>query len=164
MTVNIHASCVRLGRAGEPFGAPPHCGILLMGPSGSGKSDLALRLVAAGAELVADDRTELFARRGLLYATPPTRIAGLMEVRSVGILALPHVREAQITLVARLGRAGARLPEHRQFRLPAALRLPAKDAPAVVSIAPFEASAPAKLAAAAAAYALGLHREAVNPI
>lgn len=164
MTVNIHATCVRLGRAGASFGAPPGCGILLTGPSGSGKSDLALRLIAAGAELVADDRTDLFVRRGCLYAKSPIRIAGLMEIRGIGILALPHVREAKIALVAHLGRSGARLPEHRVWRPPAALRLPAEAAPPVVSIAPFEASAPAKLAAAAAAYALGLHREDVNPI
>ncbi len=164
LTVNIHATCVRLGRAGAPFGAPPDCGILLLGPSGSGKSDLALRLIAAGAELVADDRTDLFVRRGLLYAKSPTRIAGLMEVRGVGILALPHARQTRIALVARLGRMGARLPVHKPYRAPAALRLPAKAAPPVISIAPFEASAPAKLAAAAAAYAQGLHREVVNPI
>ena len=164
LTVNIHASCVRLGKAGKAFGAPPDCGILLLGSSGSGKSDLALRLIAMGAELVADDRTDLFVKRGRLYAKSPTRIAGLIEVRGVGILALPHTGRARVTLVARLGRPGARLPEHRRYRPPAALRLPVAAAPPVISIAPFEASAPTKLVAAAAAYALGLHREESNPI
>ncbi len=164
LTVNIHATCVRLAKAGVAFGAPVDCGVLLLGSSGSGKSDLALRLIAAGAELVSDDRTDLFVRRGRLCAKAPARIAGLLEVRGVGILALPHAKQAQITLVARLGRMAARLPVHSFYRPPAALRLPVKAAPPVISIAPFEASAPAKLAAAAAAYALGLYREGINPI
>jgi hypothetical protein len=164
LTVNIHATCIRLAKAGAAFGAPSDCGVLLVGASGSGKSDLALRLIAAGAQLVADDRTDLFVRRGRLYAKAPARIAGLLEVRGVGILAFPSAMQAQITLVARLGRMAARLPVHSFYRPPAALRLPVKAAPPVISIAPFEASAPAKLAAAAAAYALGLHREGVNPI
>jgi HPr kinase/phosphorylase len=162
--VNIHATCIRLAAAGKPFGAPPSLGILIMGASGSGKSDLALRLIAAGAELVADDRTDLFVRRGILYAKSPTPIAGLLEVRGVGILKLTHAPDVPVTLIARLGKAAARLPAHRMYRLPAALRLAVKAAPPVISLAPFEASAPAKLAAAAAAYALGLHREGLNPI
>jgi hypothetical protein len=164
MIVNIHGTCLRLAAAGAAFGAPPGCGVLLIGGSGSGKSDLALRLIAAGAELVADDRTELFVWRGNLYGKPPARLAGLMEIRGVGIVNLPHVPEARITLVARLGRAPERLPRHQYYRPPAALRLLAKAAPPTIYLAPFEASAPAKLAAATAAYALGLHREDVNPI
>lgn len=164
LTVNIHATCIRLAKAGAAFGAPGDCGVLLVGASGSGKSDLALRLIAAGAELVADDRSDLFVRRGSLYAKAPARLAGLLEVRGIGILELPHARQAQVTLVARLGRRAVRLPVHSFYRPPAALRLPAKAAPPVISIAPFEASAPAKLAAAAAAYALGLYREDGNPI
>jgi hypothetical protein len=164
LTVNIHATCVRLGKAAAAFGAPGDLGVLLVGQSGSGKSDLALRLIAMGAELVADDRTDLFVKNGALYAKSPSRIAGLLEVRGVGILALPCARQAKITLVAQLGRTGPRLPIHRPFKAPAALRLAAKAAPPVISLAPFEASAPAKLAAAAAAFALGLHRDDVNPI
>jgi hypothetical protein len=164
ITVNIHATCVRLGKAGAAFGAPPGAGILLVGSSGSGKSDLALRLMAAGAELVADDRSDLYLWRGRLYARAPARIAGLLEVRGVGILALPYARQVKVTLVAQLGKAGPRLPAHRRFRAPAALRLPPEAAPPVISLRPFEASAPAKLAVAAAAYALGLHRDDINPI
>jgi HPr kinase/phosphorylase len=164
LTVNIHATCLRLARAGSPFGAPPGCGVLILGPSGSGKSDLALRLIAAGAELVADDRTDLFVRAGRLFARAPARIAGLLEVRGVGILALPHARQAPVALVVRLGRPGARLPVRKAWKAPAALRLPSKSAPPVISLAPFEASAAAKLAVAAAAVARGLYREGVNPI
>ncbi len=164
VTVNIYATAIRLGKAGAAFGAPAGCAILLVGKSGRGKSDLALRLIAAGAELVADDRTDLFIRRGALWARSPAAIAGLLEVRGVGILALPYVREAKVTLVAELGKTPPRLPEHRYFRPPAALRLPSGAAPPVISLRPFEASAPAKLAAAAAAYVKGLHRETINPI
>ncbi|MDE2181759.1 MAG: hypothetical protein KGJ78_01920 [Alphaproteobacteria bacterium] len=162
--VIVHASCVRLGRAGAAFGAPPSCGILLIGPSGAGKSDLALRLIAMGAVLVADDRTELFVARGALYARPPARGAGLLEIRGVGILELPHSPRAPITLAVTLGSRGQRLPEHRSYRPPGRLGLPPRAAPPLLTLPAFEASTPGKIGAAAAAYALGLHREDVNPI
>jgi hypothetical protein len=164
VTANIHATALRLGKAGAAFGAPASCGILLIGKSGSGKSDLALRLIAAGARLVADDRTDLTVYRGRLYAKSPKRIAGLLEVRGVAILKVPSATQTQVTLVVELGKAGPRLPEHRNFRPPAALRLPRDAAPPVISLNPFEASAPVKLAVAAAAYAKGLFREDINPI
>ena len=164
LSVNIHATAIRLGQAGAGFGAPPRAGVLILGRSGSGKSDLALRLIAAGAELIADDRTDLYVARGRLYAKAPKRIAGLLEVRGVGILAVPYARKAEVTLVVELAKKVPRLPEHRPYRAPAALRLPPEDAPPVISLNPFEASAPAKVAAAAAAYVQGLHREDVNPI
>lgn len=164
VTANIHATCIRLGKAGKPFGAPPGLGILLLGKSGAGKSDLALRLIAAGAELVADDRTELYVWRRRLYAQAPKRIAGLLEVRGVGIVALPPANKTQVTLAVELEKSVPRMPEHRLYQLPAALRLPRDAAPPVISLNPFEASAPAKLAVAAAAFAKGLHREDINPI
>ena len=164
VSVNVHATCVRLAAAGRPFGAPADCGVLLIGASGSGKSDLALRLIAAGAELVADDRTELFVRRGRLYGRAPVRGGGLLEIRGVGIVKLPHAREVRVALVAKLGQSSVRLPPHRRYRPPAALGLVAKAAPPVITLSPFEASTPAKLAAATAAYELGLHREDANPI
>lgn len=72
----IHANCVALG---------PHA-ILLRGPSGSGKSNLALRLVRAGGRLVSDDRTDLVAHQGKLIASAPIQIARLCEVRGIGIV------------------------------------------------------------------------------
>ena len=161
---NIHATCVRLGRAGAAFRAPPDAGILLLGKSGAGKSDIALRLIAAGATLVADDRTELFVSRGKLYARAPRRIAGLMEVRGVGILKLPHATRARIALVVELGPGAARLPTHRRYRPPAVLELAENEAPPIVKIAPFEASAAAKIIAATAACAHALYRDDINPI
>jgi hypothetical protein len=162
--VNIHATCVRLDRAGAAFGAPRDAGVLLLGKSGAGKSDLAIRLIALGATLVADDRTELYVWRRKLYARPPARLAGLIEVRGVGILKLPHANRVRVALVVELGRDAARLPDHRRYRPSAALALPAAAAPPVVKIAPFEAAAPAKIVAATAAYALGLYRDTINPI
>ena len=89
-TSTIHATCIRVG----PFG------VLITGPSGSGKSDLALRLIdqpgrgAGGtvmdAVLIADDRVVLTPRNGELTATAPGAIKGLMEIRSVGVVAVPE--------------------------------------------------------------------------
>ena len=160
---NIHATCVRMGLAGAAFGAPQDAGILLFGKSGAGKSDLALRLIALGAVLVADDRTDLYVWRGKLYARPPTRLAGLVEIHGVGIIELPHTSRVRVALVVELGRGSARLPGHRRYRPPPALGLPAKAAPPIVRIAPFEASAPAKIIAATAAYSRGLYRDTINP-
>ncbi|HEY0281644.1 MAG TPA: HPr kinase/phosphatase C-terminal domain-containing protein [Rhizomicrobium sp.] len=160
---NIHATCVRLGRAGAAFGAPPDAGVLLLGKSGAGKSDLALRLIALGAALVADDRTDLYVWHRRLYARPPARLAGLIEIRGIGILKLPHAPRARVALVVELGRGAKRLPDHRRYRPPAGLALPAAAAPPIVKIVPFEASATAKIVAVTAAYALGLYRDTFNP-
>jgi serine kinase of HPr protein (carbohydrate metabolism regulator) len=162
--VIIHATAIRLGKAGAAFGAPPGLGVLLLGPSGAGKSDLALRLIAAGAVLVADDRTELYVQRRALFARPPARIAGLLEVRGVGILAVPHAPRVRIGLAVDLAGTVRRLPETRFFRAPAALRPHLDALPPVISLRAGEPSAPAKVAIAAAAFAKGLHREDINPI
>ena len=161
--VNIHATCILMAEAGRAFGAPSGAGVLLLGRSGGGKSDLALRLIAAGAKLVSDDRTDLYVSRGALWARAPRRIAGLIEVRGVGILALAHAPRVRIALAVEMGRA-PRHPDHRTFQPPSPLVLPEKAAVPLVKIAPFEASAPAKIAIAVAAYAHGLHRDHVNPI
>jgi HPr kinase/phosphorylase len=163
-SVNIHATCVQLGAAGLAFGAPVDAGVLLLGKSGAGKSDLALRLIAAGAKLVADDRCDLFVSGGMLFARAPARLAGLLEVRSVGILEISNVARARIALVVELAPGAPRLPAHRWFRPPADLHLPARAAPPIIKLPPFEASAPAKIAAAAAAYAYGLHRDDIDAI
>jgi HPr kinase/phosphorylase len=162
-TFNIHATCIMLGKAGEAFGAPHDCGVLLLGKSGAGKSDLALRLIAAGAKLVADDRTELFVSRGILHARPPARIAGLLEAREVGIVRLPFVKRARIALVVRL-EAGPRLPALKRYKPPRGLTLAAENLPPMVKIAPFQASATAKIALAAAASERGLHDGGVDTI
>lgn len=94
MTSNeqIHATCVALDGAG----------VLIRGPSGDGKSDLAVRLIDRGARLVADDRVELDLRDGALRARPPDNLAGLIEARGIGILQLPHLPDAPVALVVEL--------------------------------------------------------------
>ena len=77
-------------------------GVLLSGPSGSGKSDLALRLIDGGARLVADDRTDLALADGHLVASAPREIAGRMEVRGLGVLEKDAVPQTVLTLVVEL--------------------------------------------------------------
>jgi len=154
-TINIHASCIVLGRAGEPFGARHDLGVLILGESGAGKSDLALRLIANGAMLVADDRCDLFVCAGALHAGAPPTLQGMIEVRGVGILKLPYRISARIGLAVRIVAAGtiSRLPEPARYRPPELLAMPESHWPAEIAVAGFEASAPAKIAAAAATFA-----------
>lgn len=98
----IHATAVaREGRA-----------VLLLGPPGAGKSDLALRLIDRGWRLVADDRVVLVATDGRVIASAPAPLAGLVEVREVGILPEP-TGPARVCLAIDLGAAPERLPEAR---------------------------------------------------
>lgn len=87
-------------------------GVLIRGIPGAGKSDLALRLLDAGAVLVADDQVEIAAEDGGLTARVPEAIAGLIEVRGLGIFRLPHA-PARLGLVVDLvaGALVERLPE-----------------------------------------------------
>ncbi|MGC8468699.1 MAG: HPr kinase/phosphorylase [Acetobacteraceae bacterium] len=126
--MQLHATC--LARDDE--------GLLLLGSAGAGKSDLALRLLDHGFLLVADDRVDIEAGR----ARAPAALAGLLEVRGLGIFRLPFRTEARLVLAAELGAAAERLPEPRRHH---ALGLP------VIALDPFTPSAPARLALAFAA-------------
>jgi serine kinase of HPr protein (carbohydrate metabolism regulator) len=163
-TINIHASCVVLGPLGHTFGAPEESGVLILGPSGSGKSDLALRLIERGALLVADDRVDLYADGGRLWARAPTNLAGLMEVRGVGIVAMPHRPEATIAIAISLvpSQDVPRKPEHGMYSPPPQLGLPQNAWPPLVKLVASESSAAAKVALAAAAFANALFREDGN--
>jgi serine kinase of HPr protein (carbohydrate metabolism regulator) len=124
----IHASCVAIdGRA-----------VLLLGRSGSGKSDLALRLIDRGAALVSDDYTLLQRRDGRLRASPPATITGQIEVRGVGIVAMPHVGDVDVALIVDLEGEVVRMPES------ATRRIAGVDVP-IVALAGFEPSAPVKV-------------------
>jgi serine kinase of HPr protein (carbohydrate metabolism regulator) len=115
-------------------------GLLILGASGAGKSDLALRLIADGALLVADDQTLVEARGDGLWATAPVAIAGMIEARGVGIVPAAVKQATRLALAAELGEVPERMPERRTWSLPGA----AHEIP-LLSARPFEASAPAKL-------------------
>jgi HPr kinase/phosphorylase len=138
VTTYVHATCVALQASGRQWR-----GILLRGPSGAGKSDLALRLIDAGAKLVADDQTALFRRGRSLIAAPPGTISGLMEVRGLGIVQVGRSRLRARVPVALLVDL---VPPEKIERMPEPARedLLGVDLP-VVALAPFEASASAKL-------------------
>ena len=126
---NIHASCVTAGSRG----------ILLLGPSGRGKSDLALRLIDRGARLVADDRCDVWFARGRLWCRPPAELAGKMEVRGLGIVEQPWTAPVPLALAVRLAERYERMPPANQIETVAGNPLPA------VTLSAFEASAPAKV-------------------
>jgi serine kinase of HPr protein (carbohydrate metabolism regulator) len=92
-------------------------GILLLGRSGAGKSDLAIRLIDRGAELVADDQLHVIRRGAELFGSPPDRIQGLIESRAVGILRLPYRRACRLALAVSLDGPAERLPGPRRHPL-----------------------------------------------
>jgi HPr kinase/phosphorylase len=107
-TPTVHASAVLIGERA----------VLVRGPAGSGKSRLVLALLQAAetgllpfARLVADDRVQIETAHGRLLARPPPALAGLLEVRGLGIRRLPYEPVAVIGLVVDLAAADAeRLP------------------------------------------------------
>jgi len=93
-------------------------GLLILGAAGSGKSSLALELMARGATLVSDDQVELSAREGRLFARAPATIRGRIEARRVGILHAETQEEAEITLAVDLNETETeRLPPRRSKKL-----------------------------------------------
>jgi HPr kinase/phosphorylase len=149
--VLMHATSVVLGVACTPFGGAVDGAVLLLGDSGAGKSDVALRLIAMGARLLADDQTELFAQEGRLFAEAPSSLHGRMEIRGVGIVALEAAKPSPVILAVMLNADAAipRLPEALRYALPRPLE--ALEGPPLLQLSPFEAATPAKIAAAAAA-------------
>jgi len=133
-------------------------GVLLRGPSGSGKSDLALRLIDSGtAILVTDDQTEIHVQGGALMMTAPTAIAGQMEVRGIGIIPVQTVPSAPLRLILDLVKPEQidRLPE------PKTETVLGHEVP-VLALTPFEASAPAKVRAALQCLSIAYHAEAAE--
>jgi serine kinase of HPr protein (carbohydrate metabolism regulator) len=125
----LHTTCV----------AKNGSAVLIAGRSGSGKSDLALRLLDRGAELVSDDYTIIRRVQGRLLASAPETIAGKMEVRGLGILEFPKVSDVPVGLYIDLDRDVERLPEPIETIVVAGIKLP------MLPINGLEASAPVKV-------------------
>ena len=129
---SLHASTVAIdGRA-----------VLITGPSGSGKSDLALRLLDRGFTLVSDDQTWVRRDGGKLIASAPPQIAGKMEVRGLGIIDMNTVGDVPVALLVELTSDIQRIPDDSRERPILGLQLP------LVSIDALTASAPSKVALA----------------
>ncbi|MEC9454529.1 MAG: HPr kinase/phosphatase C-terminal domain-containing protein [Pseudomonadota bacterium] len=126
----IHGTCVAIDGAG----------VLLRGPSGGGKSDLALRLIDGGASLVGDDQLELSRVAGQVMARAPSPLQGQLEIRGIGIVAVETVGQAPLALVVDL------IPADQVIRYPdpAACHYLGLDVP-LLALAAFEASTPAKI-------------------
>jgi serine kinase of HPr protein (carbohydrate metabolism regulator) len=128
----VHASTVALdGRA-----------VVIGGPSGAGKSDLALRLLDRGFTLVSDDQTLVRRDGDRLIATAPPNIAGKLEVRGIGIVAMERLSDVPVALIVELTSDIQRLPDESRERPILGVRVP------LISIDAMTASAPSKVALA----------------
>ena len=126
----VHASTVaRDGRA-----------VLITGRSGSGKSDLALRLIDRGFTLVSDDQTILRRDGDRLIAAPPPTIAGKLEIRGIGIIDMPVLGDVPIALIVELQSELTRLPEDGRVRSILGIAVP------LIAVDAMTASAAAKVA------------------
>ncbi|WP_028970568.1 HPr kinase/phosphorylase [Sphingomonas sp. URHD0057] len=131
-TENVHASTVASeGRA-----------VLITGPSGSGKSDLALRLLDRGFTLVSDDQTIVRRDGDRLIASAPPTIAGKLEIRGIGIVDMGTVSDIPVALLVELTLDIERLPDDSRERPILGVGLP------LISIDAWSASAPSKVALA----------------
>lgn len=128
----VHASTVACdGRA-----------VLISGPSGSGKSDLTLRLLDRGFTLVSDDQTIVRREGDRLIANAPPNIAGKLEIRGIGIVDMETVSEVPIALYVELTSEIMRLPDDRRERPVLGVNLP------LVSVDAMTASAASKVSLA----------------
>ena len=112
---------------------------MISGPSGSGKSDLALRLMDRGFKLVSDDQTLVRRNGERLIASAPPNIAGKIEVRGIGILDVETATDVPIALLVELTSDIQRLPDDARQRPILGIALP------IVSIDAMTASAAAKV-------------------
>ena len=126
----VHASTVATdGRA-----------VVIMGPSGSGKSDLALRLLDRGFTLVSDDQTVVKRDGDRLVASAPMNLAGKLEIRGIGIVDMETISSVPVALLVELTSEIQRLPDENRERPVLGIKLP------LISIDAMTASAPSKVA------------------
>jgi serine kinase of HPr protein (carbohydrate metabolism regulator) len=126
----VHASTVALdGRA-----------VMIFGPSGSGKSDLSLRLIDRGFTLVSDDQTMVRKDGPRLLASAPPAIAGKLEIRGIGILEMPTTTDIQVTMIVELTSELQRLPDDSRERTVLGVPVP------LIGVDAKTASAPIKVA------------------
>lgn len=125
----LHASCVAInGRA-----------VLIEGLSGSGKSDLALRLIDRGAVLVSDDYTVVRRSAERLIASAAPNIAGLIEVRGIGLVPMPAQVDVSVAMIVTISDDVTRMPDDDNSKVIVGVAIPRGH------IAPFESSAPIKV-------------------
>jgi hypothetical protein len=131
----LHAGLIALRLGGR------WAGVLIEGPSGSGKSDLALRALEDGFRLVADDRVVVWASGGVAYGRAPAALVGLIEVRGQGVRRVAPVDFARVVLVAVCGAS----PDAIERMPDLAYADVAGVATPRLAVSAFEASAPTKL-------------------
>ncbi|HEY1448336.1 MAG TPA: HPr kinase/phosphorylase [Caulobacteraceae bacterium] len=118
-------------------------GVLIEGPAGAGKSDLALRALRRGFRLVADDRVLVFLSDGRLYGRAPEALAGLFEVRGLGVIPHDYLPFARIALKVTCAPSPAGVDRAPEAETATILGI----ATPTLAIWPFEVSAPVKLTA-----------------
>jgi HPr kinase/phosphorylase len=125
----IHATVVAIGR----------WGIAITGPSGSGKSDLALRLIDRGAKLVGDDYVVIVDDAHLPIAGAASNLSGKIEVRGIGIIPMDYLGQATLRLCVVLGEDGERMPDPSAVCSVSGFAIPS------LKLNAFNASAPIKV-------------------
>tara|TARA_B100000963_G_C22386133_1_gene562358 strand:- start:315 stop:740 length:426 start_codon:yes stop_codon:yes gene_type:complete len=114
-------------------------GVLIMGDSGSGKSDLALRLIDNGATLISDDITICRKKQNFIFLSSPPETKGLLEVREVGIITVPFVEEIKLRMVVKLKQENLMRSPGKRFQKILGIKFPfitidAKNSSAVAKV------------------------------